>query len=340
MKRCLILVLLFTAGFGVACALSGCQGFSANGNSAAKIYVARVDGEIDARTAEYLGRVISEAASSNASAVVIKLDTPGGELDSTQEIVEDISNAKKVPIITYVSPQGARAASAGTFILMGSDVAAMAPQTRTGAATPITATGQDIPGDLGNKIRNDATAFIASLADAHGRNQKWAEKAVKEGAAIDAEKALQIGVIEYDKPDVRSVLDAANGEKVEPKGITLHTANAAIVREPPNFKERYGVSLYFVAVPVIVIVLAVAVAALAARRTNRWPVSTGREGMIGEVGTVRRRISSASGGMVFVHGELWHAVPEDSSVPLEPGEEVEVVGFRRTSIVVRPAGNL
>lgn len=303
----------------------------------AEVHVARVDGEIDGRAADYVGRVISETDDANARAVVISLDTPGGRLDSTQEMVEEISNAGDVPVITYVSPQGAQAASAGTFILMGSDVAAMAPQTRTGAATPVTAWGTDIPGDLGNKVKNDATAFITSLADAHGRNVKWAESAVREGAAVGSEEALEIGVAEYVEPDIKSVLEAADGERVEPKGITLQTAGAAIVQQPPNFEDRFGFSPYFVVVPAIVIVLGIAGAAFAARRTNRWRVSTGREGMIGEVGTVRRRVSGSSGGMIFVHGELWRALPEDPAAPLEPGTEVEVVGFRRTAIVVREA---
>ncbi len=304
----------------------------------AEVYVARIDGEIDGQAARYVGRVISEAGDANARAVVISLDTPGGALDSTQEMVEEISNAQEVPIIAYVSPQGAQAASAGTFILMASDVAAMAPQTRTGAATPITAWGSDIPGDLGEKVRNDAAAFITGLADAHGRNEKWAESAVQEGAAIDAGEAREIGVVEHVEPDLRSVLEVADGERVEPKGITLRTEDASLIQQEPTFEDRFGFSAYYVAVPMVLVVLAVAGAALAAQRTNRWRVSTGREGMIGEVGTVRRRVSSPSGGMVFVHGEIWKALPEDpESAPLEPGSEVEVVGFRRTSIIVRAA---
>lgn len=304
----------------------------------AEVHVARIDGEIDGQAADYVGRVISEAGEANARAVVISLDTPGGRLDSTQEMVEKISNADEVPIIAYVSPQGAQAASAGTFVLMASDVAAMAPQTRTGAATPVTAWGTDIPGDLGEKVRNDATAFITGLADAHGRNEEWAEKAVRKGAAIDAGEARDIGVVEHVEPDLRSVLEAADGERVEPKGITLRTANASLIQQEPTFEDRFGFSAYYVAVPLVLLVLAVAGAALAARRTNRWRVSTGREGMIGEVGTVRRRVSGSSGGMVFVHGELWKALAEDAqAAPLEPGTEVEVVGFRRTAIVVREA---
>jgi membrane-bound ClpP family serine protease len=153
MKRCLVLLL------GVALFLWGC-GTPGVRSAAAEIYVARLDGQIDGRAAGYVERVISEAEEAEARAVVIKLDTPGGRLDHTQRIVESTSNAEGTPVITYVSPQGARAASAGTFIVMASDVAAMAPQTTIGAAAPVDVFGRDIPGILGEKVTNDAVALI------------------------------------------------------------------------------------------------------------------------------------------------------------------------------------
>src|SRR3712207_6298386 len=129
---------------------------------ATEVYVIRVDGAIGARTAEYVERVVSEAEEAGARAVAIELDTPGGRLDPTQGIIEALSNAERTPVITYVSPQGAEAASAGTFIVMASDVAAMAPQTRLGAATPITAFGRDIPGTLGEKRSEEHTSELQS----------------------------------------------------------------------------------------------------------------------------------------------------------------------------------
>lgn len=293
--------------------------------------------ELTGKTVRYLERVISKAEKADAAAVAIELSTSGGRLDRTQDIVGAMGEAQDTPIVVYVTPRGTRAASAGTFILMGSDVAAMAPDTRTGAATPVTFFGGDIPGDLGKKFRNDAVALITSLAESHGRNEEWAEKAVRDAEAINAADALEIGVIEYVEPNLRAVLEAADGETVEPKGITLNTANAELVEQPLSFRERFGFSRWYAIVPGILLALFAIGFAYAAYRTVRQRVSTGREGMIGEVGTVRRTIGK-SGGSVFVHGELWSALPEDPRmVPIEPGAEVEIAGFRRTSIVVRPA---
>jgi membrane-bound serine protease (ClpP class) len=335
MKRSLVLLICVTLLLSVwGCAAPEAQ------SSAAEIYVARIDGEIDGRAAGYVERVLSEAEEADARALVVELDTPGGRLDHTQTIVEAFSNAGGLPVITYVGPQGAKAASAGTFIVMASDVAAMAPQTRLGAAAPVGAFGQDIPGTLGEKVTNDAAALITGLADAHGRNEEWAESAVREAASANAEEALQRGVIEYVEPDLEAVLEAADGERVEPKGITLHTRGATLVSQSPTFRERFGIPGYAVAIPAALAVLALAGLALTVLRTSRWRVSTGREGMIGEIGVVRRRIAGPSGGMVYVHGELWRALHEGSDeAPLETDTEVEVVGFRRSAIVVRRAGD-
>jgi len=329
MKRFFSLLLVL----GAALSLGACEPDTKS--AAPEVYVVGVDGKIDARAAGYVERVVSEAG--EAEAVAIELDTPGGSLDHTQRIVEALSNAQETPVITYVSPQGAEAASAGTFIVMASDVAAMAPQTRLGAATPVTVFGGDIPGTLGEKVTNDAAALIRGLAEAHGRNEEWAEDAVRESASANAEEALEMGVVEHVEPDLGSVLEAAHGERVEPKGITLDTAGAMLVERPPTFGERFGVPLYAVVIPAVLVLLAAVGAALAVLRTSRWRVSTGREGMIGEIGVVRRPVTGVSGGMVFVHGELWGAVPEDpSTAPLETDTEVEIVGFRRSAVVVRP----
>lgn len=332
MKRCLVLLL------GVALFLWGC-GTPGVRSAAAEIYVARLDGQIDGRAAGYVERVISEAEEAEAQAVVITLDTPGGRLDSTQSIVESASNAEGTPVITYVSPQGARAASAGTFVVMASDVAAMAPQTTIGAAAPVNVFGHDIPGILGEKVTNDAAALIRGLAEAHGRNEEWAEAAVREAVSANAEEALEIGVVEYVEPDLETVLEAADGERVEPKGITLRTEGATLVEKPLTFRERFGVPVYAVAIPAVLAVLAVVGLGLVVLRTSRLRVRTGREGLVGEVGVVRKPVTGLSGGMVFVHGELWRAFPEKAEEALTPGTEIEVVGFRRTAIVVRRAKN-
>lgn len=293
--------------------------------------------ELTGKTVRYLERVISKAEEDEAEAVAIELSTAGGRLDYTEDIVGAMGEAQDTPIIVYVTPRGTRAASAGTFILMAGDVAAMAPESRTGAATPITFFGGSIPGDLGAKVRNDAVALITGLAETHDRNAEWAEKAVRDAEAINAQEALELGVIEYVEPDLRALLNAVDGETVEAKGIELNTADAEIVAQSLTFRERFGFSRWYVIVPAILLALFTIGIIFAAVETSRRRVSTGREGMIGEVGTVRRAIGK-SGGTVFVHGELWSAIPEEPRmVPIESGAEVEISGFRRTSIVVRPA---
>ena len=342
MKRYLTLFL----AFGVVCVIAvwNVQASDAQDEEEPQVFVADVSettgrgNQLTGKTVDYLERVISEAEEANAEAVAIELSTAGGRLDYTQEIVGMMGEAQDTPIIVYVTPRGSRAASAGTFILLAGDVAAMAPETRTGAATPVTFTGQDIPGDLGEKSRNDAVALITGLAETHGRNEEWAERAIREAEAVNAEEALEIGVIEYVEPDLRALLEAADGETVEAKGIELNTANAELVQQPLSFEERFGFSRWYAVIPAILLALFAVGLVFAVVKTSRQRVSTGREGMIGEVGTVRQQIGK-SGGTVFVHGELWSALPEEPQmVPIEPGTEVEIVGFRRTAIVVKPAG--
>jgi len=313
-------------------------GFSASALAATpEVYVAQIKGPIDERTAGYVGRVISSAERADARAVVLEINTPGGSLGATQEIVQTESNAEAVPVISYVGPRGAQAASAGTFVVMGSDVAAMAPQTRLGAARPVAADGGDIPGDLRAKATNDAAALMTGLAEAHGRNGGWAEDSVRESAAVDAAEAMELGIIEYVEPDLRSVLEAADGERVGPKHVTLRLEGAAIVQAPPTFAERTGIPRYVLWGAAALVALFVAAVAYTYFRMRGLPVSTGVEGMIGEVGTVRRPILEGASGWVFVHGELWRAASESPDlVPIKAGTEVEVVALRRGAVVVRP----
>lgn len=302
-----------------------------------EVYVARVDGEISGGTTDYIGRVISEAEEDGARAVAIRMDTPGGGLDPTREMVQRITNAERVPVIVYVEPSGAQAASAGTIILMSSDVAAMAPQTSTGASTPVSFFGQEIPGPMGDKVTNDTVSLITSLAGSHGRNEEWAERAVREAASVNAGEALEMGIVGYVEPDLRSVLEAADGKTVDPKGVELNTADASLVQQGRTFQERFGVPLYLVLIPAAVAVLLGAGVIFAVIQTRGQRVATGREGMIGEVGEVRNTVDGSARGLVFVHGERWQAFPEDPGLPpLEPGTEVEIASFRRGAIIVRP----
>lgn len=331
MRRYLLCLLLAVAGvlaFG---------GASVAQEDAAEVFVMRIDGQIDGQTAEYVERVTSEAGEQGAEAVVIEIDTPGGALPATREIVQTETNARETPVITYVSPQGAGAVSAGAIVVMGSDLAAMAPQTSIGASTPVTFFGQEIPGPMGEKVTNDTVSLITGLATNHERNEEWAETAVREAASVNASEAEEMNIVEYVEPDLEAVLEAADGQTVEPKGITLQTAGASLVEKPKSFAERFGFSVWWIVIPSVLLVLGAASAVFAAIRTSRWRVSSGWESMIGEIGDVRRPVEK-SGGMVFVHGELWSAVAEDPSyTPIETGTEVEVTGFRRTAVVVRPA---
>lgn len=302
-----------------------------------EVYVAEVDGEINGQVTGYLERVISEAEEDDAAAVAIQLDTPGGSLTATQDIVELITNAGEVPVVVYVTPQAAQAASAGTFLLMASDIAAMSPGSTTGAATPVGPGGQDIPGDIGNKATNDAVALITGLAESRDRNAEWAEDAVRDAASVNAGEALDMNIVEYVEPDLEAVLEEADGDATPTKDLTLQTANADLVEQPQTFSESWGFSPYLIIVPGILLGIGTIGAVIASIRSARQRVSTGREGMIGKVGEVRTRISENSPGQIFVHGELWRAFPEDpDDVPLDPDTEAEVVEWRRNSVIVRP----
>src|SRR3990172_1933820 len=142
----------------------------------------RVKGTINPVLADYIQRGINQAEERNAIAVIIQLDTPGGLDTSMRDIVQDVVSAR-VPVVVYVSPSGARAASAGVFITVAAHIAAMAPNTAIGAAHPVSIGqqgAQEIPPDMAENVVNDAAAYIRSIAESHGRNMDWAEKAVRD----------------------------------------------------------------------------------------------------------------------------------------------------------------
>src|SRR5918997_3941225 len=333
MKRSIISLLVL----GVACTFSGFWPVqTAAQNSEPEVFLARIEGAIGSQAAAYVERVISEADDAGVEAVVLELNTPGGSLDATQEIVKTESNAEEVAVVSYVAPLGAQATSAGTFIVMGSDVAAMAPQTRLGAAHPVWFGGGDIMGDLGEKTTNDAVALMTGLASAHGRNVEWAESSVRESVSVDAEEALELGVVEHVEPDLEAVLEAVDGETVEPKDITLQTSGATIIEKPMTFPERTSFFGYVLWMLALLTVVFLAVVGFTYWRMRRWRVSTGREGMVGEIGVVRQPVVGSMGGLVFVHGERWRAIPENAgNEPIKAGTEVEILGFRRGAVIVR-----
>jgi membrane-bound serine protease (ClpP class) len=218
-----------------------------------------VNGAIGPATTEYLRQGFKAAADRNAALIVLHMDTPGGLDSATREIIRDIL-ASPIPIVTYVSPSGARAASAGTYILYASHLAAMAPGTNLGAATPIQLGGgwqpgggsddgrKDDPGDpkkapadaLSRKMINDAAAYIRGLAELHGRNAQWAEAAVREAESLSAREALDKGVIEILASDLNDVLRQSNGRSVRlrQEKAQLATAGLAIVPIEPNWRTQ------------------------------------------------------------------------------------------------------
>jgi len=191
----------------------------------------RLTGVVDPFMANYIRGGIQAADSEGATAVLITIDTPGGLDSSMREIIKSILGSR-APVICYVWPEGARAASAGTFIMMGCPVAAMAPGTNIGAAHPVGVAGAIEQ----QKVTNDAAAYIQTLADLRGRNAEWARKAVIDSVSIPAQEALRIDVIDVIAPSEQALLDQIDGRTVQVAGsqtVTLHTAGATIeIRNP------------------------------------------------------------------------------------------------------------
>jgi membrane-bound serine protease (ClpP class) len=192
-----------------------------------RVLAVEFSNDINPVTEDYLNGSIDRANDQGYNAVVILMDTPGG-LDSSMRNIIKRMLSSKVPVIVYVYPRGSRDASAGVFITMAADVAAMAPETNIGSSTPISTSGGNIPSDLKRKVINDAVAYIRSLASEHGRNADWAEKAVRVAANLPAREALSMNVVDYVEPSLPALLNRIDGTRVKPKGVVLHTANAQI----------------------------------------------------------------------------------------------------------------
>jgi membrane-bound serine protease (ClpP class) len=216
----------------------------------APVWVTQAEGVIDPALSGFLVRTMEEAAEAGAAALIIELDTPGG-LDTSMRSIIQAQIDSPIPFVIYVYPQGARAASAGVYILLASDVAAMAPQTNLGAATPVSLTG-DMDDVMRAKVTNDAAAYIRGLASNHGRNADWAEQAVRESVSLTAEEALEQGVIEFIAPDLDALLQAIDGYVTVPKGLTLHTVGAPVEEVKMGWITRF---LHAIASPDIAYIL-------------------------------------------------------------------------------------
>jgi membrane-bound serine protease (ClpP class) len=204
-------------------------------DSAPTVYVLPTSGTVDQVMSGYVHDGIAKAANEGASAVLIELNTPGGDLTATRDIVTTLLNAP-LPVIVWVGPQGSRAASAGTFITLAAHVATMAPGTNIGAATPIDSSGQDIPGALGDKIMQDTLALLRSISDARGRNYDVAATAVTNASSFTATEAVAAGIVDGVANTPEDAVALANGKTVTVNGqpTTIALDNAQLLEVAMN----------------------------------------------------------------------------------------------------------
>ena len=204
-----------------------------------EIFVLTVRGPISPPVADYVERGVRAGQQRGAAFLVLELDTPGG-LDASMRVITQALLNATIPIVVYVAPSGARAASAGTFIAMAADVAAMAPGTTIGAAHPVNLIGKSDETTTA-KVVNDAAAYCRSLAERRGRNGDWAEKAVRESASLTEAQALKEKVIDLVAPDLDGLLAALDGRELQrPDGpVVLHTRGMPVVRLPVDVQHRF-----------------------------------------------------------------------------------------------------
>ena len=205
---------------------------------AQKVISINVNESINPSSAEYIQQGIEKAEKENAECLIINLNTPGGLLTSTREIVTNIMQSK-VPVIVYISPSGAHAGSAGTFITLASNIAAMAPGTNIGAAHPVTLEGKT-DAVMNEKVTNDASAFIRTIAEKRGRNIQWADDAVRNSVSITEQEALEKNVINIVAVNEKDLLKQVDGKQVQMGTATkiLHTANATVENLEMGFFQK------------------------------------------------------------------------------------------------------
>jgi membrane-bound serine protease (ClpP class) len=236
-----IRVALFAVLATLGIALSWPAGFTTSAGAASTpsgpfAYSIELHADIDPATDRWIHKALDEAKDKHATVVIIRIDTPGGLDESMRSIIKNIL-AAPMPVIAYVYPNGSRAASAGMYITQASDVAAMAPQTNIGSATPIDSSGGDIKGALGRKVRNDAVAYVRALTSSHGRNADVAAQMVTKATNLTAQQALDQNFIDVIANNQQELLNKLDGFHVKgPKAQTLHTAGIPIVERDMPFQ--------------------------------------------------------------------------------------------------------
>jgi len=213
--------------------------FAASANAASRPRVLAIHFALDINpvTQDYVNHQLDRAQKDHYDAAVILLDTPGG-LSSSMEAIYKKELASKIPVIVYVAPKGAAAASAGVFVAQAADVLAMAPDTNIGSSTPIDQSGGNLGSDLRRKVINHFAAKLRSLAENHGRNGDWADKAVRQASNLTEQEALRMNVIDVVAPDLPTLLNKIDGRVTIPNHYKLHTANAQITYTSPSFFTR------------------------------------------------------------------------------------------------------
>jgi membrane-bound serine protease (ClpP class) len=258
MHRMLPLVTLVRLSISVFALLVGLGGLAvgASAQPQQSVVVVPFTGVVNPVLAGYVDRAITEAEENGAALVLLEMDTPGG-LDSSMRQINRRILASRVPVAVYVAPSGARAGSAGVYITYAAHIAAMAPGTNIGSATPVSMGEngeQQMSEEMRAKVSNDAAAYIRSLAEQRKRNADWADQAVRQGVNVHADEALRLGVVGFIAPDRQSLLQQIDGTTVETAtgNVTLQTANASINRLEMNIIESF---LHVITDPTIAYIL-------------------------------------------------------------------------------------
>ncbi len=210
---------------------------SASAATKPRVLAIQFDKEINPVTQDYVNHQLDRANDGHYDAAVILLDTPGG-LSTSMEAIYKKELASKIPVIVYVAPTGAAAASAGVFVAQAADILAMAPETNIGSSTPIDQSGGNLGSDLRRKVINHFAAKLRTLAKTHGRNAAWADAAVRKGVNLTVDEALARNVIDVKAPSLPALLNTIDGRRTVPKAFTLHTAGAEITYVKPGFFTR------------------------------------------------------------------------------------------------------